>query len=177
VPKGTVEHVVGGVVAENVDASSVKGVVSKWAALKWLKEKSALAPVSASLVSGNQRYAVGDQVKVALSGSSYPHLTLFNLPPDGRVEFFIPDPQRPSEAEKDWSAEPIEEQFKVDKPPYGAEQMVAIFSKDDLSDLHAALASMTTPQRAEALRPVLEQALSGQDVQIGIIDIYTGAGG
>jgi hypothetical protein len=36
---------------------------------------------------------------------------------------------------------------------------------------------MTTPQRSEALRPVLEQALSGKDVQIGVIDIYTGAGG
>jgi hypothetical protein len=102
---------------------------------------------------------------------------MFNLPPDGHVEFFIPDPRNPSEATKDWSREPIREDFKVDKPPYGAEHMVAIFSKDDLSDLHAALQSMTTPQRSEALRPVLEQALSGKDVQIAIIDIYTGSGG
>ena len=36
VPKRTVEHLVGGVVAEKVDAASIKGVVSKWAALKWL---------------------------------------------------------------------------------------------------------------------------------------------
>ena len=55
--------------------------------------------------------------------------------------------------------------------------MVAIFSKDDLPELHAALQSMTTPQRSEALRPVLERALAGKDVQIGVIDIYTGAGG
>ena len=55
--------------------------------------------------------------------------------------------------------------------------MVAIFSKDDLPDLHAALQSMTTPERSEALRPVLEQSLAGKDTQIGVIDIYTGAGG
>jgi hypothetical protein len=55
--------------------------------------------------------------------------------------------------------------------------MVAIFSKNDLADLHAALSSMTTAQRAEALRPLLEEALSGQEAQIGILDIYTGAGG
>ena len=55
--------------------------------------------------------------------------------------------------------------------------MVAIFSKDGLPDLHAALQSMTTPERSEALRPVLEQSLAGKDVQIGVIDIYTGAGG
>ena len=92
VPKGTVEHVVGGVVAENVDAASIKGVVSKWAALKWLKEQAALNPADASLTSGNQRYAIGDHVKIELQGTKYPYLTMFNLPLDGHVEFFIPDP-------------------------------------------------------------------------------------
>jgi hypothetical protein len=174
---GKVEHVVGGVVAENVDAQSIKGVVSKWAALKWLNHQAALSPMPAKLVSGNQRYAVGDLVQIEIAGAKYPHLTLFNLPPDGHVEFYVPDPRKPGEATKDWSREPIHETFKVDKPPYGAEHMVAIFSKNDLSDLHAALSSMTTPQRAEALRPMLEQALQGEEAQIGIIDIYTGAGG
>ena len=58
VPKGTVEHVIGGVVAEKMDATSIKGVVSKWAALKWLKQQAALDPAEANLASGNQRYAV-----------------------------------------------------------------------------------------------------------------------
>jgi hypothetical protein len=174
---GKVEHVVGGVVAENVDVQSIKGIVSKWAALKWLNHQAALAPMPAKLVSGNQRYAVGDLVQVEIAGAKYPHLTLFNLPPDGRVEFYVPDPNKPDEATKDWSREPIRETFKVDKPPYGAEHMVAIFSKNELSDLHAALSSMGTPERAEALRPMLQEALKGEDVQIGVIDIYTGAGG
>jgi len=173
---GKVEHVVGGVVAENVEARSIKGVVSKWAALKWLNHQAALAPIPAKLLGGNQRYAVGDLVEVEIAGAKYPHLTLFNLPPDGRVEFYVPDPDKPNEASKDWSSAPIHETFKVDKPPYGAEHMVAIFSKNDLSDLHAALASMTTPERAQALRPLLEETLKGNDVQIGVIDIYTGAG-
>jgi hypothetical protein len=167
--------VVGGVVAENVEARSIKGVVSKWAALKWLNHQAALAPIPAKLL-GNQRYAVGDLAEVEIAGAKYPHLTLFNLPPDGRVEFYVPDPDKPNEASKDWSSAPIHETFKVDKPPYGAEHMVAIFSKNDLSDLHAALASMTTPERAQALRPLLEETLKGNDVQIGVIDIYTGAG-
>lgn len=177
VADGKVEHVVGGVVAENVDAQSIKGVVSKWAALKWLNHQAALSPTSAKLVTGNQRYAKGDRVEIAVEGAQYPHLTLFNLPPDGRVEFFIPDPAKPAEATKDWSREGVHESFKVDKPPYGAEHMVAIFSKNDLADLHAALASMSTAERAEALRPLLEATLSGQEAQIGIVDIYTGAGG
>jgi hypothetical protein len=174
---GKVEHVVGGVVAENVDAQAIKGVASKWAALKWLNAQAALQPVAAKLETGNQRYAPGDLVKLDIDGAKYPHLTLFNLPPDGHVEFFIPDPKKPEEAKKDWSREPIRESFKVDKPPFGAEHMVAIFSKDEIGDLNAALSGMTTPERAEALRPVLEQALAGHDVQIGVIDIYTGSGG
>lgn len=174
---GKVEHVVGGVVAENIDAGGIKAVLSKWAALKWLNHQAALFPVPAKLVSGNQRYAVGDLVQVEIQGAKYPHLTLFNLPPDGRVEFFIPDPSRPAEATKDWSREPIHEVFKVDQPPYGAEHMVAIFSKQDVSTLQAALQSMDKADKAEALRPLLEQTLTGTDMQVGIIDIYTGEGG
>ena len=63
----------------------------------------------------------------------------------------------------------------MDKPPYGAEHMVAIFSNNGLPDLDAALAAMTTPERAGALRPLLEEALKGEGVQIGVIDIYTWA--
>ncbi|HEU0016781.1 MAG TPA: caspase family protein [Methyloceanibacter sp.] len=166
VPEGKVEHVVGGVVAEKVDATSIKGVVSKWAALKWLKHQAALVRAEANLTTGNQRYAIGDRVKIEMKGAKYPHLTMFNLPPEN-----------PLEATKDWSRETIREEFKVDRPPYGAEHMVAIFSKDELPDLPAALQSMTTPERSEALRPVLEQSLTGKDMQIGVIDIYTGAGG
>src|SRR4029079_17859482 len=100
-----------------------------------------------------------------------------NLRRTGQSNSLPPDQTKPLEATKDWSRETIREEFKVDRPPYGAEHMVAIFSKDDLPDLHAALQSMTTPERSEALRPVLEQSLAGKDTQIGVIDIYTGAGG
>ena len=68
---------------------SIKGVVSKWAALKWLNHQAALAPIPAKLLGGNQRYAVGDLVEVEFAGAKYPHLTLFNLPPDGRVELAL----------------------------------------------------------------------------------------
>jgi hypothetical protein len=98
---GKVEHVVGGVVAEDVDAQSIKGVVSKWAALKWLNHQAAPSPIPAKLIGGNQRYAIGELVEIEIEGAKYPHLTLFNLPPDGRVEFYVPDPGKPDEATKD----------------------------------------------------------------------------
>ena len=69
VADGKVEHVVGGVVAEGVDAHSIKGVASKWAALKWLNRQAALSPTAAKLVTGNQRYAKGERVEIAVEGA------------------------------------------------------------------------------------------------------------
>lgn len=172
---GTVEHRVGGVVAEHVGPDEMLGVAAKWGAIVLLNGFAARAPVGAEVTSGNQRYGRGQLVRVGIKGAEYPHLTLFNLPPDGRVEFFIPDPRNPRDAAKDWSAEPFSEQFRVDKPPFGAEHMVAIYSKEPLGSLHAALAAMGRGKDAQALRAALEQALKGQQAQVGVLDIYTGA--
>lgn len=172
---GKVDHLIGGTVAEGIGPDQIAGVAAKWGALTLLNKMAALDPVVASVESGNQRYAKGETVGVRIEGAKYPRLTLFNLPPNGRVEFFIPDPAKKADAEKDWSAAPVRESFKVDRPPYGAEHMVAIFSKEPLADLHAALAAMAASGNAQALRPMLEQVLKGKDVQVGVLDIYTGA--
>lgn len=169
-----VDHVIGGTVAENVGAAELSGVAVKWAALKWLKSGSALNPVFVSLPNGNKRYAKGEIVKVEIAGARYPYLTLFNLPPDGRVEFFIPDPENKGEDVKDWRADKMSESFKVNDPPFGAEHLVAIFSQDVLSDLHAALRAMKTADQAVPLRAALEQYLENRVYQVGVLDIYTG---
>lgn len=174
--EGQFEHTVGGKVAENVTAENIGPIVSKWVALKWLRTQSAKDPVQAQLPKGNHRYKKGEIIEVNIGGARYPHLTLFNMPPDGRVEFFIPDPSQPNEANKDWSAEAINENFRVDKPPFGAEHMVAIFSKTLLSGLHAGLRSMGSAGDAGALLALLQQSLDGSEFQIGVLDIYTGAG-
>lgn len=173
---GQFEHTVGGKVAENVTANNIGPIISKWAALKWLRTQSAKDPVQAQLPKGNHRYKKGEIIEVNIGGARYPHLTLFNMPPDGRVEFFIPDPSQPQEANKDWSAESINENFRVDKPPFGAEHMVAIFSKTSLSGLHAGLRTMGRAGNAGALLALLQQSLEGSEFQIGVLDIYTGAG-
>lgn len=173
---GTVEHVVGGTVAEHVGAKEILPVAVKWAALKWLKSRAALNPVSVSLPNGNKRYGRGEIVAVEISGAKYPYLTLFNLPPDGRVEFFIPDPRKRGEDIKDWRGETITESFKVSDPPFGAEHLVAIFSEEVLTDLHGALRSMNSAAKAGPLRAALEQYLENKVYQTSVLDIYTGAG-
>lgn len=175
VASGKVEHKIGGVVAENVGADEIGPVLTKWAALKWLKRRAAADPVTVSLPNGNQRYAKGEIVQIEASGARYAHMTVFNLPPDGRVEFFIPDPRNPGEDAKDWRGASWRERFRVQDPPYGAEHVVAIFSEEILSDLHAALAAMSSAAKAGALRTVLEQVLTSQKFQVGVLDVYTGS--
>lgn len=172
----TVEHVVGGTVAEHVGNKEILPVAVKWAALKWLKSRAALNPVSVALPNGNKRYERGDIVAVEISGAKYPYLTMFNLPPDGRVEFFIPDERNKREDVKDWRGETITESFKVSDPPFGAEHLIAIFSEDVLTDLHVALRSMGTAAKAGPLRAALEQYLENKSYQVGVLDIYTGSG-
>lgn len=174
---GVVEHVVGGVVAEHVGQQQIGAVLGKWAALKWLRHHAASDPVNVVLPHGNQRYARGQEVAVQISGARYPHLTMFNLPPDGRVEFFIPDPLKAEEAREDWRGRTIKERFRVQNPPFGAEHLVAIFSSEILSALHAALAQMKTAGEAGALRKTLEAMLKNQEFQVGVLHVYTGAGG
>lgn len=177
VNEGEVEHTVGGKVAESVNEATISAVIAKWAALKWLKTQSANDPIQVTLPKGNHRYKKGEIIEVEIDGASHPHLTLFNLPPDGRVEFFIPDPTNPQEALKDWRVQAIKESFRVDKPPFGAEHMVAIFSKKSLRGLHAGLRAMGSAAEAGALLPLLQQSLGEGNFQVGVLDIYTGAGG
>ncbi len=69
---------------------------------------------------------------------------MFNMPPDGRVEYFYPSPSNPDEAEKDWRNNTLKERFKVDHPPYGAEHLVLIFTDRPVPELHAVLSAMKT---------------------------------
>ncbi len=174
VKEGRVEHSIGGMVAEGVTEATVRQVLIKWASLKWLKVQMARNPVNMTLPNGNQRYKKGDVVEVQISSVRYPYFTLFNLPPNGRIEFYTPAPERAGEAQKNWRGKMFRQKFRVDKPPFGAEHLVAIFSNEVLSDLHAALAAMKSADHSAALRSVLEQSLAGREFQTGVLSIYTG---
>lgn len=174
VSEGIVEHRIGGMVAENVDQEAARYVVNKWAAIKFLKSKMLSYPVKMSLPRGDHRYKVRELVEIEITDVNYPYVTLFNLPPDGKVEFFLPRPNRPREATKRWSGRLYKQKFRVSNPPYGAEHLVAIYSKEVLNGLHVALRGMKTAKSAQALRNVLEEALGRQDVQVGVLSIYTG---
>ncbi|MFO1185784.1 MAG: caspase family protein [Bauldia sp.] len=171
---GTVDHRVGGRVAEGVTERNLSGVLSKWATLAFVKAATAASPVNFQLASGNQTYTLGTTVQIVMSGAQYPYLTLFSLPPDGSVDFFLPG--KPDDLKVDWRTRPFSEQFKVDHPPYGAEHLVAILTEKPVPALAEALRQMKTPERGAGLAAILVQTLAGVPFQAGVVGIYTSGG-
>jgi hypothetical protein len=168
---GTLDHRVGGRVAEHVTDAAMPAILSKWSALAFIKEHTADDPVALSIPSGNRTYRPGETVDLAMTGAHFPYLTLFNLPPDGRVEFFWP--LSDTEAGTDWRGRPLSEHFKVDRPPYGAEHIVAVLTPEPALALHAALKSMPTAATAGGLAATLRSALGATKFQAGVVGVYT----
>lgn len=169
---GDVQHNVGGKIAEHVTPRLIKGLVAKWALMKMLRQSAMSLPIEFSLPSGHHRYAPGSRVTLQMKGARLPYLTLFNLAPNGRVEFFIPT--KPGEQKKDWRNQIYKEQFAVKNPPFGAEHIVAIFTKDVQVGLHSVLKKMTTDDHAVKLPALVGAFLKNVDFQLGIAGIYTG---
>ena len=169
---GTVEHRVGGLVAEGITTQGIDAVVAKWAALGFLEKTAASRVASFDVTSGSKRYKRGERLEVALASARQPYLTIFNLPPNGRVEFFFP---RPGSIER--TQDQRERTFKlplvVRDPPFGAEHLVAILSDEPLDALHEELAKMGNVETAVRLPEALQRLLAGKRVSVGFANVYT----
>jgi hypothetical protein len=171
VAAGTVDHRIGGRVAEQIGPDGIAAVLSKWSALAYLKAHAAADSLSLTLTSGNQVNRRGDIVEFRMSGATLPYLTLFNLPPNGRVEFFIP--QNREETLTDWTGQEMSQRLRVQDPPFGAEHLVAILTAEPATALHAALRTMGTADRATGLASTLATVLGDTKFQVGLVGIYT----
>ena len=169
----TVTQHIGGIVAENVEIYDIDAIVAKWVALDLIKHAMGATAPEMELVSGLKTYGRGEEVRIHISGARQPYLTIFNLPPNGRVELLYPNPGNAGEATTDWRGRPVDQNFFVDRPPFGAEHLVTVFSSEPLGKLHAALARMDDRHQAIGLPEVLRESLARPDVQTGVMPIYT----
>ena len=169
---GRVEHRVGGLVAEGITAQEIDAVVAKWAALAFLEKTAATRVASFDVTSGNKRYRRGERLEVALASARQPFLTIFNLPPNGRVEFFFPRPGS-GERTQDLRGQTFRLPLDVRDPPFGAEHLVAILSDEPLDALHDELARMGNVDTAVRLPETLQRLLAGKRVSVGFANVYT----
>jgi hypothetical protein len=136
------------------------------------------SPVSLSLASGNQTYKIKDVVQFDLKGVRLPYLTLFNMPPDGKVEFLWPSKDKEVKADfrnADFNAV-IGGGLAVKDPPFGTETLVAIFTAEPAVALQAALKSMPTAATAGGLAATLRSSLADKDFQAGVVNVFTTGG-
>jgi hypothetical protein len=69
---GTVDHRIGGRVAEGIDDGNIAAVLSKWTALAFIKAAAAADPIALALPTGNQVHRRGEEFDVTLTGARYP---------------------------------------------------------------------------------------------------------
>lgn len=174
VSAGTVEKRVAGVVAEGVQPSGLGGIVAKWRAIAFLQAFAGGAIQPFEVAGGSRTLNRGEKFSVGLAASNHRFMTLFNMPPNGKVEFLYPTSQ--AERDEDWSGKPFTLPLQVRDPPFGAEHLIAILSDQPLDQLHAALQKLSSPQAAQDLPDTLKNALSGQAVTVGIANVFTSAG-
>ena len=175
----TVDSRIGGRVAEKVQDADMPAILSKASAVAFLKARMADSPVSLSLASGNQTYKIKDVVQFDLKGVRFPYLTLFNMPPDGKVEFLWPSSDKEVKADfrnADFNAV-IGGGLEVKDPPFGTETLVAIFTAEPAVALQAALKSMPTAATAGGLAATLRSSLADKDFQAGVVNVFTTGGG
>ena len=174
VGKRSVEKRVAGVVAEEVAPEGLPGIVAKWRAIAVLKAAAGEGVVAFEVASGPRTYTKGEKLTVALGSAPKPYMTLFNLPPNGRVEFFYPG--RGNERDEDWRTKPFSLPLQVKDPPFGAEHLIAIMSDEPLDELHTALKGLASPDAAVELPGLLRNAIADQSIAIGIASIFTSSG-
>ncbi|WP_284311964.1 caspase family protein [Labrys miyagiensis] len=172
--KGTVEKRVAGIVAEGVQPLGLPGIVAKWRAIAFLQALAGGSIQPFEVAGGSRTFNRGERLTVGLGASSHHFMTLFNLPPDGKVEFLYPSSQ--AEHDEDWSNKPFSLPLQVRDPPFGAEHLVAILADQPLDQLQTALQGMSKPDAAADLPDTLKNALNGQQVTVAIANIFTSAG-
>ncbi len=168
---GWVEHRLGGRVAEGIGPGEIGGVLAKWSTLAFVADLATVAPFLMEIEEGNETHLRGDIITLQLSGGTRPYLTLFNLPPNGRIELLFPATS--TEIDEDWRRRTETLELQVTDPPYGAEHLVAILTDERPSALLSALEAMSDAGNSEGLAALLMSLLIPGEVQAGILGIYT----
>lgn len=161
----------GDVVAFDVEAEMLRSVVDRWhsiAAIKRMALEGSGLPLDLSMEPTDERHPKGREVAFRSEPVRLPHLTAFNLAPEGTVQFLYP--KRKLGDEVHWpTGKPYQLRLAI-VPPFGADHLVVIASKQPLTHLHRQLDRV--PRTADLPR-LLVDALQDMDHQIGIHGLYT----
>jgi len=163
------------VVAEDIDADALQGVVSKARAHLRFAALAEMAPLTIAASPPKPTYADGELVTLIMDDLTYPYLTLVNLANDGTVQFLYP--LDAVEAGPRDPAEPfILEDILVGRP-YGADLLVGLATDRPLPDMVEALRGLDGTTRALDVPDRMEERLRSASYRLGLFALYTCAQG
>ena len=157
----------GDIIAYDVSENDLGSVADRTAAIRELKTISTEAPQLLRLSMGDAKHHNDDVVQIELSDVSQRSIILVNISSDGTVQML-----HPLESGLNKNVGPTFQLPLRVKGPFGADQIVAVTSKDRLSDLEQAVADLNRRRAPGALVKSLMRFMPA-DARVGSIGIYT----
>jgi hypothetical protein len=157
----------GDVIAYQVDKDRLPSVVDRAAAVRDLKQISTKAPQVVRMTPDDRLQRRDTVVHVRVSDVTGRALILFNIAGDGTVQLLYPvgsDPRLTDKAE-------FALKLRVQEP-FGADQIVAITSRQRMTALEDALAQLDG-RRAATQAVAMMQKLAPDDARIGAASLFT----
>jgi hypothetical protein len=168
---GDVVSRLGDVVARNIKARDLAGVLDRTAAVAAIAKLSESRPQRVMLAPNDKHHRENERVTFRADDVKGKSIILFNLASDGTVQFLYPtrrDRVVPSESAV------IELNDIAVKPPFGADHVVAIVSETRLSELQEAIKGFDGVRAAGRIPGILRKHLPGdQSVRIGFAGLFT----
>jgi hypothetical protein len=155
------------VIARNVGASDLPGVVARTMALDRLKQRAARGAQAIKLLPGDELHTKGARIEIEVEQLTDRYLVLFNLSGNGNVQLLYPlgsDP--PQRSDPNYGVE-----FQV-REPYGADLIIAVTANHRLTELERLLRQSSRQISPERLADVLSRE-DAQGVRIGYVGLFT----
>ncbi|WP_029890691.1 caspase family protein [Polycyclovorans algicola] len=170
--RGRVLSQAGDWVANARSAAEMQGEVDKSTALMRLRALAESRHFGARLAGGDHRRGAGERVTLTFEPRKEPYLTIINLAGTGVVNLLYPiytAESQPLTPNRLFTLPPLRVQ-----PPYGADHVIAIASRNEPTRLRAALAALEGHRAADQAVNLIEQAVTQGGQQIAIVGLFTG---
>jgi hypothetical protein len=159
----------GDVVAREIGARDVPGVVDRTGALAAVARLAQSSPQPILVRPSNAHHRAGHRVWFDVDGTAGKHLILFNIAGDGTVQH-----QFPMKKEAPLIREP---QFRLEldvRKPFGADYVVALVSEVRLEEVEQALHRLDGKRAAGRVPDILKSVpFAGRTVRLGTAGLFT----
>ncbi|HET9902363.1 MAG TPA: caspase family protein [Xanthobacteraceae bacterium] len=164
----TGDVIVGGdVIAFRMDKNDLPSVIDRAAAVRGLKKLAVKSPQAIKLNPNDKRHHRDNEVEITVSDVASRALILVNIAGDGTVQALYPIGSDPPLMRTSEYRLPL----RV-REPFGADQVIAITSKQRMTELETALKQLNQRRTAVQLLRTIER-YAPADARIGTLGLFT----